>query len=383
MLWEFTDSDLGFTTSYPTIVWVDEANEFCALAFGSGPDAYDGTSSLTGKTYLINLKDGEQLLTSPITTGGAATFMGNPTSVDIDIPASQCSGGTCTYTPDVFYIGNSAGQVYRIKDVKLWSAGVASLVLDLGGGTKPITSGISVSQDDNKRLWLYFGTGKMLAEGDKTNTDAQALVGVKEPTDFSIARPNFTYGEVSAANLLNTTDYTVFEGGAVDTDGTLANGTESTFWGVENDIEQGLGDAEYDGWIIDLTGGERCITKPTVLGGLVTFTTYLPEVDDVCKYEGESFLNALYYKTGTASWRSVIGTDDAVTITEGSETKEKVQRRISLGYGVASSPSLHLGKTKGAKVIIQTSTGEIVEIQQQNLPGDYKSRPLSWIETSN
>ena len=94
-------------------------------------------------------------------------------------------------------------------------------------------------------------------------------------------------------------------------------------------------------------------------------------------------MNAIYYKTGTASWESVIGTDDRTTITEGGETKAKVKRRISLGYGVASSPSLHIGKTEGAKVIIHTSTGEIVEIREDNLPAAYKSRPLNWVQVGN
>jgi type IV pilus assembly protein PilY1 len=378
LLWEFTDANLGFTTSYPAVVHVG-TSPFWALAFGTGPTAYDGTSSQVGKTYVVKLATAEQLINSPITTGGAATFMGNPTSVDIDIPSSQCSGGTCSYTPDIFYIGNSDGQVYRIKDIGLWWAGNASLVLDLGGGTKPITAGISVGQDDNERLWLYFGTGKLLTESDQTNTDDQALVGVKEPTDFGSPRPNFTYATVAAANLLNTTAYTVFEGGATDTDGNLGNGTETTFFGLENEIEQGSGDTDYDGWIIDLTGGERCITKPTILGGLVTFSTYLPDVVDICKHEGESYINALYYKTGTASWQNVIGLDDTVS-DPGDTTKKKVKRKVCLGYGVASSPSLHLGKNKGAKVIIQTSTGELVEFQEENLPGDYRSRPLNWLE---
>ncbi len=397
LMWEFTDANLGFTTSYPTVVYTDNTNKDWWIAFGSGPTDTNGTSSQLGRTYVVKLASGiGPTGGSPIATnwgGGNVSFMGNPTSVDIDISASQCSGGSCSYTPDVFYIGSSLGTLWRIGCIGGTWAGNQSDFVSLGA-TKPITAGPSIAEDDNGRLWVYFGTGKLFVDSDQLNTDTQSLVGVKEPLDWSDCDSDSDESEttiycvgdclsavaVSSANLLDTTDYTVFEGGSVDTDDDLSNGTETTFVGVENDIEQSAGDSDYDGWIIEMTGGERCVTKSTVLGGLVTFSTYLPNVADICKHEGESYLNAIYYKTGTASWESVIGTDDSTTITEGGETKEKVKRRTSLGYGVASSPSLHLGKTKGAKVIIQTSTGEIVEIKQENLPAPYKSRPLHWIQ---
>jgi type IV pilus assembly protein PilY1 len=400
VLWEYTDANLGFTTSYPAIAYTHQTNKECWVTFGSGPTDYDGTSSQLGRTYVVDLLTGQPPAGgSPIATNwgsGNNSFMGDPSSVDIDIVSSQCSGGTCSYEPDVFYIGDSLGTLWRISCIGGTWAGNQSVLLSLGS-TKPIVAGPSIAQDDDGRQWIYFGTGKLFAESDQLNTDAQSLVGVKEPLDWSDCDTDSVTNEmtiycssclggttVSSANLLNTTDYSVFQGGSVDTDDDLTNGTESTFTAVENDIIQdNASDPSYDGWIINMTGGERCITKSTVLGGLVTFSTYLPDVADICKHEGDSYLSAIYYKTGTASYESVIGTDDTVTIVEGGETKEKIKRRTSLGYGVASSPSLHVGKRKGAKVIIQTSTGEIVEVDQESLPGAYKSRPLHWLETQN
>ena len=400
LMWEFTDANLGFTTSYPAIVYTDQTNEECWVAFGSGPTDYDGTSGQLGRTYVVKLSSGQEPMGgSPIATnwgGGNNSFMGDPSSVDIDIAGSQCSGGSCSYKPDVFYIGDSLGTLWRIGCIGVNWAGNQSALLSLGS-TKPIVAGPSIAEDDDGRLWVYFGTGKLFAESDQLNTDAQSLVGVKEPLDWSDCDGDSITDELTidcgsclsgttvlSTNLLDTTDYTVFEGGSVDTDADPTNGTETTFWSLENEIGQyGSGDSDYDGWIINMSGGERCVTKPTVLGGLVTFSTYLPDVADICKHEGDSYLSAIYYKTGTASYESVIGTDDTVTITEGGETKEKIKRRTSLGYGVASSPSLHVGKRKGAKVIIQTSTGEIVEVDQESLPGAYKSRPLHWVETQN
>jgi type IV pilus assembly protein PilY1 len=203
---------------------------------------------------------------------------------------------------------------------------------------------------------------------------------VKEPITDYADPTSLSYGEVASTNLLNVTNYTVFEGGFVDTDGDLGS-YETTFDTLVADIKQTTADTDtpkhYDGWILDITGGERCITKPTVLGGIVTFSTFEPD-DDICAFEGESFLYALYYKTGTAFYESVIGYGDE-TITVGSETYKEISKSVSLGHGIAAKPSLHVGKAEGARAFIQSSTGEILVIDEENLPGAYKSRPLHWI----
>jgi type IV pilus assembly protein PilY1 len=383
LLWEFTDADLGFTTSYPAIVYVDQSTTpTWAVVFGSGPTDYDGTSDQDAQTYMVNLSTGAQLTGSPIATGSANNFMGDPLTVDINVSASQCSGGSCTYASDITYIGNSEGQMYRITGTSWDSAGTPSLLVDIGSTSTPITSAPSISVDDDHRLWIYFGTGRFFADADKTNTDAQLLVGMKEPIDVNDADSDgdtteLTYGEVTT--YVNVTDYTVYENGYIDEgDG----GTyDTTFAAFVDAMKQYPGDTQYDGWILGLTGGERCITKPTILGGIATFATYAP-IADVCSYEGDSYLYALYYKTGTAYYESVIGYGDD-TITVGSDTLKEINRSVSMGHGVAASPSLHIGKRSGARVIVQTSTGEILEIDEENLPEDYKSRPLHWIQTDS
>jgi type IV pilus assembly protein PilY1 len=375
LLWEFSHANLGFTTSYPAIAHVDGTS--WVIAVGSGPTNLNGTSGQTGQVFFLDLATGTQITGSPLSTGAAATFMANPTFVDVDMLAVR-TVDTVTYTPDRGYIGASNGKMYRLKDID--TAPALSTLIDLGS-TKPITAAPSVGADDNGRLWVYFGTGKLLVDADQTNTDVQSLVGVKEPYDF--ATSTLTNATVSSANLLNTSNYTMFYGGYVDTDQDFLNGYETTFAQVETDIEQGVSDTQYDGWISNMTAAERVVTKPTILGGLVTFSTYLPDVADICQHEGDSYLNALYYKTGTAYWNDVLGVDNSTTIDVSGVTKPKINWRVKIGYGVASAPSLHVGKRTGAKVIIQTSTGEIVELDESNLPEAYKSRPLHWLQVGD
>ena len=396
LLWEFTDANLGFSTSYPAVVYADQANTDWWVAFGSGPTDYDGTSNQLGCTYVLKLSTGAQPNNSPIGTNWGAgfnSFMGSPISVDIDINDSQCSGGSCSYSPDVFYVGCSQGTLWRVSCIGGNWAGTHSGFLSLGS-TKPITAAPSASQDDDGRLWLYFGTGRFFDDTDKTTTDTQALVGVKEPLDWNDCDSDSETDDltifcgspttVPSSNLLDVTNYSVFEGGYVDTDGNLS-AYEMLFDDLVDDIKQTAVDPDnpkhYDGWIIDLTGGERCISKPTVLGEIVTFTTFEPD-DDICGFEGESSLYAPYYKTGTAYSGSIIGYGDD-TMTVGVDTCKEINRKTSLGYGVAATPSLHVGKEQGAKAFIQSSTGEILVIGEENLPGAYKSRPIHWIQPAD
>lgn len=240
-------------------------------------------------------------------------------------------------------------------------------------------------------MWLYFGTGRFISEADKTNTDTQSLVGVKEPFDWADCDADSeltidcaTPAVPSLANLLDVTNYTVYEGGHVDDDPAHTPAID-TFYDLVDVIKQydtETAPRSYDGWIIDLQTGERCMSEPTVLGGIVTFTSFRPDMH-VCAFEGESFLYPLFYKTGTAPYVNVVGYGgDTWTDAEG-ETHNEICNRISLGQGVAATPSLHVGGEEGAKAFIQCSTGEIVVIHEMNLMEGYRSRPLYWIQPAD
>jgi type IV pilus assembly protein PilY1 len=123
---------------------------------------------------------------------------------------------------------------------------------------------------------------------------------------------------------------------------------------------------------------ERCVSKPTILGGITTVTTFLPN-DSACAFEGESFLYTLYYKTGTSYKDPIIGYTNR-HITYAGDTLKETARRISLGNGVAATPSLHVGEAEGVKAFVQASTGEIEIIEEINLPEAFRSKPLFWLQ---
>ncbi|MBW2259273.1 MAG: hypothetical protein JRF18_02295, partial [Deltaproteobacteria bacterium] len=272
----------------------------------------------------------------------------------------------------------------------------------VSGNPRPITAAASASQDNDGRLWLYFGTGKFIHEIDKANGDTKVLVGVKEPIDWfdwdgDLDDEELTIyhnGCMSAqtvpiANLLDVTEFQVFEGGYVDNNGDGVK--DMTFVELVTNMKQTPADPDvpkhYDGFILDMyaPGGgassERCVSKPTILGGITTFTTFLPD-DSACSFTGESFLYALFYKTGTSYSEPIIGYG-ADTITVDGDTHQETARRKSLGNGVAATPSLHVGEQEGVKAFVQSSTGEIEIISEINLPEAFRSKPLFWLQTDN
>jgi len=136
-----------------------------------------------------------------------------------------------------------------------------------------------------------------------------------------------------------------------------------------------------DGWYRDFSDPrERNLGTAALLGGLVTFTSYQP-FSDKCKSEGQGFLYAIHFQTGTAWTESVFGTFDSGdgTLYPG-DGGIYVKDKMSTGQGLSTTPSMHVGSgTGGASAFVQTSTGEIVEIKQENLPfNNTKSGRINW-----
>ena len=139
-----------------------------------------------------------------------------------------------------------------------------------------------------------------------------------------------------------------------------------------------------DGWYHAFHDSrERNLGASALLGGLLTFTTYQP-FNDKCEAEGLSYLYGIHFQTGTAWTNTVFGTfDETVDNGAGGKTVTIVKDKMSLGRGLSTTPSMHVGSNTDhdAKAFIQTSTGEIIEVEQKNLPvTGTKSGRQSWTD---
>ncbi len=237
-----------------------------------------------------------------------------------------------------------------------------------------------MAKDDEGRIWVYFGTGRFWSSLDRQSPymDYQnSFYGIKEPVD---ANGTLTYGTVNKNDLRNVT------GIEIEDYNTLSLNTSNPLHGAAVSDQDGDGNVTFsdleaevqakDGWYLNFDEtGERNLGQAAVLGDIVTFSTFVPN-NDLCAYEGRSYLYGLYYKTGTGYWEGVLKADVNGT---GIGPDNKVITKIDIGKGYSETPNIHTGREAGSKSFVQTSTGAIIGIEQAN-PGITKSGKTSWRE---
>ena len=422
VLAEFSFTELGFTTGYPTVAVTTQKNtqgtitiQNWYLLFGSGPIDADGpgtyalehlTSNQTAKVFMVDLK---QLTTAspavsvmtPDRQIKRASFGGNDYFVALDdksfISDPVTADYDLNYSADVIYFGTVKGNLtdgwsgklrrivlddglpVRNKDKTLntahtidpltpssWLAN--SILIDLTGAHagQPIAAAPSVTKDEEGRFWVYFGTGRFLTRDDATGgraSDQQSFYGIKEPMDGS-KRLTWAMVPYSTSNLLDVSHVVVYETGV------NVSGVGSTNFASSATLVGGK-----EGWFMDFPGkGERTVGQAVVFGDMVTFTTYTPAVDFRTS-EGTSKLYALFYKTGSAYKTSVIGLNTA----NQSNGNSEVKKSLDMGKGFSPAPNLHTGREDDSRAFVQQSTGAIQNTRQDH-PGIVKNGFLSWKE---
>jgi type IV pilus assembly protein PilY1 len=243
---------------------------------------------------------------------------------------------------------------------------------------RPVTSSVSLSVDRKDNAWVYLGTGRFLANSDKTDTEQNYMIGIKDPF-FNPDLPdcNYSYPAVECeintlmsdtnpvSGLFDADAYTVY--GRSEVQGPEG---EISFDDMVNESRRNV----YQGWFRRLmaeTGmpSERVVNKGAVLGGILLMPTFMPNTDP-CSTGGSSRLFAVYYETGTAFFKKIFDQDTG----EG-----PIMDFIDLGDGIASSLSMHSGRQQGGKVYVQKSTGEIIEVDV-NPAFNIKSGPEYWLD---
>jgi Tfp pilus tip-associated adhesin PilY1 len=423
VLAEINFPGLGYTTCYPTAVpmaeiggstvpnvpgtTVSSSRNNWYLVFGSGPAETDGTpgtgTSLTAAISnqkanlyvvdLVELVQNKSLVTltrnggfSPpavpcphcyerfdtvVNTSPAVNepnaFISDPISVDYQLD----------YKSDAVYFGTVSGnttdgwggEMRRIvidnhQDPADWISDSILLGSETAAGIhQPITAAPTASTDRNGRRWVFFGTGRFFVTGDAQNSDQQTYYGIKEPVDTSnnptwaTVTRQFASGPPSQPGLLDVSNAQVFtDRSVIGIPNPPSPATPINTWNrLVEEIDL------HSGWMLNFSrSGERNIGQAALLGSTLTFTTYIPPTD-VCEFDGESILYAVFYTTGTAYFNPMIG-----TIWNSTEGKFESRREMSLGYGLASTPNVHVGGKTGSTVFVQDSTGQIHTIDELN-----------------
>jgi type IV pilus assembly protein PilY1 len=177
-----------------------------------------------------------------------------------------------------------------------------------GNPIQPITGAASVGTD-GYYYWIYFGTGRYFDDADRTDTTQQSFYGIKEPMSISETSTKLTWDEVELTGvgsyalgrkgLLQVDKILVQESDSGDSqlacrndNGTVTAANYSCLpsglasgGALFNELETyiaGKGSCDstadncVDGWYRNFypySNRERNLGMPTLLGGLVTFTT--------------------------------------------------------------------------------------------------------------
>jgi type IV pilus assembly protein PilY1 len=399
LLWSFSSSNLGLTTSVPKVVRVNpeadnrvsNTNAKWYMVAGSGPTGYNASVAQSAKVYAIDLATGS--LVQTFNVGSWSSFIGDITSFDRN----------ADYRTDAVYFGRVAddgslpwrGKLYRLT---LGTTGVYPSVTYGGGASAtqwgiasganriptemldsftgsctpspcvaptlelgPVATAPSLAIDDASKVWVFAGTGRYYSASDKTDTAQQYFVGMKDSVlnlqcnqTSSTACHDDDLVDVSTATVCIIGQGNCGQVAGTDqvTGVTGANSFPSLIALVQS----------KDGWFTTLpqsgaANGERVLASPVVFGGIVFFPTFIP-TNDICASSGTSYLYALYYKTGSAYSESIIGT------TPGASGNSNVLGKMTLGEGLAFGVAIHNGSGadggQTTKTCNNTSTGALL-----------------------
>ncbi len=419
LLWSFSSSALGLSTSYPTVVRTspkddakaDHTNAKWYVLFGSGVTGYAGSVAQSAKMFAVDLIAGPGTANSLVTTMGAGSwdsFIADPITFDKNLD----------YRSDAVYAGRTidptdsgrstwTGKMYRLTMGTCVSAPCSPSTWGINSGGNrvpteildsfpssaanfmgPIVSAPTVTLDDSGSAWVFFGTGRYYGAADKTNSDVQFFFGIKDSV-MSGTCTQSSSTNCQDNDLVDVSSAQVCVVGVGTCGGTTNQVTGvtgvSTINGTGTTSLVGLVQSK-DGWFTTLPAArERVLVNPTLIGGIVFFPSFIPD-NNICAATGSSNLYALFYLTGSAYSESIIGT----TTSGGNQI---VNRSTNLGTGLAAQMAIHLGSQgsgaagsgaggngcqSGMGGFINTSSGNIAQTCA-NTAYTVRSRYVAWI----
>ncbi len=286
VLWEFTDTDLGYTFGQPLII--KTAKYGWVLIAGSGYNNADGK----GYIFFINPRTGALLekRVLPCTDCSATVQTG---LAHLQAYVLDLTDGTA----DAIYAGDLRGNLWRL-DITATSGNYPdpikmAVLTGSDGKTLPITSRpLAIVQPLTQRRYITVGTGQLLDPSDISNTQAQRFFAI---WDGSNVRFNI---DGTAANTITDLPDGITFPIVLDTTNRLRELTDVT-------KKIALNWEKEVGWFLDLgvsTAGPgwRVVSDPTGFYGTVAFVATSPSSSDVCEPSGTSRVYALDLGTGSS-----------------------------------------------------------------------------------
>ncbi len=306
-----------------TIISIDSGAGILTLDNESG--TFQSGEALTGN------QSGQATVSGTLTGTLLNDALASPLVVDLIID------NHIDYKADRIYAGNSYGNMYRISSIAKNMTPEVSTLFEFGN-TSPNENPIRAKADFayagySGDIWVYFGSGRYESQADKQDNHQQYFLGLKDsvtpvttytPSDLVTLQAKFA--TIQTADGPRT--IRIIEG--------------------SNDLAQPWklqlypGNQEWGGPLS--SGSERVISSPLVFGGIVFFTTFIPD-ENVCAGSGETYVFALDYRTGLPidvpifdfNKDGVFNASDMVEI----QSQPTTPGGLFIGRGQGSRPVIH------------------------------------------
>ncbi|MGB9715455.1 MAG: pilus assembly protein [Thermodesulfovibrionales bacterium] len=374
-LWEFSDADMGYATTFPSIIRTGDkthnGNWYVVLGSGTKVLPKGGTDisrTTSGYIYILDLKTGA--LIQKITLDHNA-IVGDILAIDSDkdYHSEKIYFGTA-YKPATTWKGKLIRISIPNQDLSTWSPS-SSDIKTLFVDDYPFTASPDVAKDVAGNLWVYMGSGKYFSDLDEIDTSTQIFFGLKDKGTTA-----------SEDDLYNATNVQT-TGSVKSTTEVCAYNSSTNSFGLQDVVTDinptsAAPEAKDPGWRIYLTNGERVLSRPLAVGGIVDFLTYKPDAD-VCSFGGNSYLYAVGYTTGVAPQSIAILAPGATSGTTGTVT---VYKGVLLGPGSPPTGEAIIippPEKEQLKKKIQISTGVIVEAEN-NPVFSVISKVIHWLK---
>jgi type IV pilus assembly protein PilY1 len=273
VLWEFTDSRMGY--SYGDASVVKTAKYGWVVIFTSGYNNSDGK----GYFFIVNPRTGA-LLEAVATAEGSTTSPLNMAHHTAYVPDYT------DFTSDTVYAGDLLGNVWRLdltgSPTSYPAPTKIATLTDAGGTPQPVTIRPLIEVDPiTKKRYVLIGTGRLLADSDQSSTQRQAFYAIVD-------------GAASAGTFYTTT--TLPSGASFPITRSILNPNTDLLAGV------GVTPTYPMGWYLDLgptdgTVAERINVSMVSNVGVVGVGVNRPGAS-ACEPGGTSRLLAFSFGTG-------------------------------------------------------------------------------------
>ncbi|MFZ6754306.1 pilus assembly protein [Undibacterium sp. Dicai25W] len=281
VLWEFTDSRMGYSYGPPAVV--KTAKYGWVIVFTSGYNNSDGK----GYFFFVNPATGALL-------EAVATGVGSVTQPAGLAYVSAYVGSFLDYTADAIYAGDLLGNIWRIDVTSNSSANYPAplkfaTLTDSNTLAQPVTTRplIEIDPNTNKR-YVLIGTGALLGTQDLSSTQKQTFYAIPDGTDTTFS---------TSASLPTGISFPI----------TRSNMAQNT------NLISGIGSNPSNpmGWYFDLTTNTlgvaaRIVVTPSSSAGLVAFATVTPN-GDPCNPSSSGLTYAVAMGTGKTALKDATG----------------------------------------------------------------------------